>query len=77
MRLVAVRALWLWTDYTALVSRKAGVDASKATVTCAVTIGRDPVDGGYLLACCSIRLPKASTHPASTTHGGVTAEIGF
>lgn len=34
----------------ALVSRKAGVDASKATVTCAVTIGRDPTDGGYMLA---------------------------
>ncbi|WP_246162723.1 organic hydroperoxide resistance protein [Brasilonema sennae] len=34
----------------ALVARKAGVDASKAKVTCAVTIGRDPADGGYMLA---------------------------
>lgn len=34
----------------ALVARKMRVDASQATVTCAVTIGRDPADGGYRLA---------------------------
>jgi lipoyl-dependent peroxiredoxin len=34
----------------ALVARKMRVDASKATVMCAVTIGRDPADGGYMLA---------------------------
>jgi len=34
----------------ALVARKMRVDASKAIVTCAVTIGRDPADGGYMLA---------------------------
>ncbi|MCC5655277.1 organic hydroperoxide resistance protein [Nostoc sp. XA013] len=34
----------------ALVSTKAGIDASTATVTCAVTIGRDPTDGGYILS---------------------------
>ena len=44
----------------ALVSRKAGVDASKTTVTCAVTIGRDPADGGYMLAAeLSINFPDA------------------
>ncbi len=26
------------------------VDASQAAVTCAVTIGRDPADSGYMLA---------------------------
>ena len=34
----------------ALAARKARIDASKATVSCAVTIGRDPADGGYMLA---------------------------
>lgn len=34
----------------ALAARRARVDASKATVSCAVTIGRDPGDGGYMLA---------------------------
>lgn len=34
----------------ALAARRARVDASKATVSCAVTIGRDPRDGGYMLA---------------------------
>ncbi len=34
----------------ALVARKMRVDASKTTVTCAVTLGRDPADGGYKLA---------------------------
>jgi lipoyl-dependent peroxiredoxin len=34
----------------ALVARKMRVDASKAIVTCAVTTGRDPADGGYMLA---------------------------
>lgn len=34
----------------ALSARRARVDASKATVNCAVTIGRDPGDGGYMLA---------------------------
>lgn len=34
----------------ALAARKMRVDASQATVTCAVTIGRDPADGGYMLA---------------------------
>ena len=34
----------------ALAARKARVDASKATINCAVTIGRDPGDGGYMLA---------------------------
>ncbi|MDJ0707312.1 MAG: organic hydroperoxide resistance protein [Leptolyngbyaceae cyanobacterium MO_188.B28] len=34
----------------ALVARRARIDASKATVSCAVTIGRDPEDGGYMLA---------------------------
>jgi Ohr subfamily peroxiredoxin len=44
----------------ALVSRKAGVDASKATVTCAVTIGRDPGDGGYMLAAkLTVEIPGA------------------
>jgi Ohr subfamily peroxiredoxin len=44
----------------ALVSRKAGVDASKAMVTCAVTIGRDPGDGGYMLAAkLTVEIPGA------------------
>ncbi|MBD2104833.1 organic hydroperoxide resistance protein [Leptolyngbya sp. FACHB-261] len=44
----------------ALVSRKAGVDASKATVTCSVTIGRDPTDGGYMLAAkLTVEIPGA------------------
>ncbi len=34
----------------ALAARKERVDASEATVNCAVTIGRDPGDGGYMLA---------------------------
>jgi Ohr subfamily peroxiredoxin len=34
----------------ALVARQAGVDASQATVTSAVTLGRDPDDGGYAIA---------------------------
>lgn len=33
-----------------LVSRATRVDASQATVKCAVTLGRDPEDGGYQLA---------------------------
>lgn len=33
----------------ALVASRVKVDVSKATVTCAVTIGRDPGDGGYML----------------------------
>ncbi|MDZ7950538.1 OsmC family protein [Nostoc sp. DedQUE09] len=33
-----------------MVSIKAGIDASTATVTCAVTIVRDPADGGYILS---------------------------
>lgn len=33
-----------------LVAKKAGIDASCATVTCAVTIGRDPGDRGYMLS---------------------------
>lgn len=49
----------------ALVSRKAGVDASKATVTCAVTIGRDPADGGYMLAAeLSVEIPGADREKA-------------
>lgn len=44
----------------AMVSRKVGVDASKATVTCAVTIGRDPADGGYMLAAkLTVEIPGA------------------
>ncbi|MBE9170410.1 organic hydroperoxide resistance protein [Pleurocapsales cyanobacterium LEGE 06147] len=43
-----------------LVSRKAGIDASKATVTCTVTIGRDPADGGYILAAkLTVEIPDA------------------
>lgn len=34
----------------ALVSKSVGINVSNATVTCAVTIGRDPADGGYKLA---------------------------
>lgn len=45
----------------ALVSRKMGVDASKATITCDVTIGRDPVDNGYMLAAkLTVEIPGAT-----------------
>jgi len=44
----------------ALVARKMRVDASKATVTCAVTIGRDPSDGGYMLAAkLKVKIPNS------------------
>lgn len=44
----------------ALVARKMRVDGSQATVTCAVTIGRDPADGGYRLAAeLKVKMPYA------------------
>lgn len=49
----------------ALISRKAGVDSSKATVTCEVTIGRDPRDGGYMLAAeLTVDIPDADREKA-------------
>ncbi|MFN6498841.1 MAG: organic hydroperoxide resistance protein [Nostoc sp. DedQUE01] len=74
----------------ALVSKKAGIDASTATVTCAVTIGRDPNDGGYMLAAkLTIALPNqdrekseqvvAQAHKlcpySKAIHGNVDVEV--
>lgn len=43
----------------ALAARSAKIDASQATVSCAVTIGRDPDDGGYMLAAkLSVEMPN-------------------
>lgn len=43
----------------ALAARSAKMDASQATVSCAVTIGRDPDDGGYMLAAkLSVKIPN-------------------
>lgn len=42
----------------ALAARKTKIDTSQTTVSCAVTIGRDPSDGGYMLAAkLSIEMP--------------------
>ncbi len=49
----------------ALAARKAGIDASKATVTCAITIGKDPSDGGYMLAAkLNVDIPGADREKA-------------
>lgn len=49
----------------ALMARKARIDASKAAVTCAVTISRDPTDGGYILAAeLSVEIPNAEREKA-------------
>ncbi|MBD2681820.1 OsmC family protein [Nostoc paludosum FACHB-159] len=70
--------------------KKAGIDASTATVTCAVTIGRDPNDGGYMLAAkLTIALPNqdrekseqvvAQAHKlcpySKAIHGNVDVEV--
>ncbi|MEM9509307.1 MAG: organic hydroperoxide resistance protein [Cyanobacteria bacterium P01_E01_bin.35] len=42
-----------------LAARSLRIDASQATVSCAVTIGRDPDDGGYMLAAqLSVEMPN-------------------
>ena len=49
----------------ALAARKARIDASKATVSCAITIGRDPDDGGYMLAAkLSVEMPNIERNRA-------------
>ena len=49
----------------ALAARKARIDASQATVSCAVTIGRDPNDGGYMLAAkLSVAIPNTESDRA-------------
>jgi Ohr subfamily peroxiredoxin len=74
----------------ALVAIKAKVDASKATVRCAITIGRDPQDGGYMLAAkLTIKMPNIEPQKAGdliaqahklcpyskAIHGNVDVEI--
>ncbi|HEY9799238.1 MAG TPA: organic hydroperoxide resistance protein [Leptolyngbyaceae cyanobacterium] len=74
----------------ALVARKVGIDASSATVTCAVTIGRDPSDGGYMLSAqLTVNLPAqdreksqlvvAQAHKlcpySKAIHGNVDVEV--
>jgi lipoyl-dependent peroxiredoxin len=49
----------------ALAARKARIDASQARVSCAVTIGRDPDDGGYMLAAnLSVEMPNTERERA-------------
>lgn len=49
----------------ALVARRARFDVSKATVNSAVTIGRDPKDGGYILAAkLTVKMPGIESEKA-------------
>jgi lipoyl-dependent peroxiredoxin len=74
----------------ALAARRVKVDASNATVSCAVTIGRDPRDGGYMLAVkLTIEMPDTEREKAEQViaqghklcpyskaiHGNVDVEI--
>lgn len=53
-----------------LVARKMQVDVSQSTVTCAVTIGRDPVDTGYRLAAeLQVKMPDAAREIAEQIVG--------
>jgi lipoyl-dependent peroxiredoxin len=53
-----------------LVARKMRVDVSQSTVTCAVTIGRDPVDTGYRLAAeLQVKMPNAARETAEQMVG--------
>ncbi len=48
-----------------LVSRKMRVDASQSAVICAITIGRDPADGGYkLVANLKVEMPNSEREKA-------------
>jgi lipoyl-dependent peroxiredoxin len=54
----------------ALVARKMRVDVSRSTVTCAVTLGRDPVDTGYRLAAeLQVKMPDAERATAEQIVG--------
>lgn len=49
----------------ALIGRQLGIDTTNTTVTCAVTIGRDSVDGGYKLAAhLNVNIPNISREQA-------------